>query len=104
MVIITDPPFGGRTEPILFTLQKINESYQKLNNRNDKIPLFWIYPYFMEPHITYINSEFSMLDYKIEYENHGAFGKGPKARKLGSPIRIFTTVNPRYWFKYIVAV
>lgn len=96
MVIITDPPFGGRTEPIGFTFEKIIERYQRLNNRKDKIPIFWIYPYFMEPHISHTNLEFSMLDYKVEYENHAAFGKGPKARKFGSPIRIFTTANPRY--------
>lgn len=98
IVIITDPPFGGRTEPIALTFQTINEIYQKLNQRNDNIPMFWIYPYFMETHICLTNLGFTMLDYIVEYENHGSFGNGPKARKLGSPVRIFTTVNPRYSF------
>lgn len=96
IVIVTDPPFGGRTEPIAYTLRKISKIYQKLNKRNDTIPAFWIFPYFMEQHIKFSDSNFVMLDYKVEYENHNAFNNGPKGRKQGSPVRIFTTVNPRY--------
>lgn len=50
----------------------------------------------MEPHITYSDPKFSMLDYKVEYENHTALGIGTKSRRLGSHVRMFTTVNPRY--------
>lgn len=94
MVIITDPPFGGRTEVIAFTFKQINETYRKLNNRNDDIPMFWIYPYYMEAYIRYADPNFTMLDYKVEYENHKKFSNPPK-RNWGSPVRIFTTVNPR---------
>lgn len=95
MVIITDPPFGGRTEPIALTLRQISEQSQILNRRIDRIPVFWIYPYFMEPHICHADSQFVMLDYEVEYDNHEVFSKGKKGRKLGSPVRIFTTVDPR---------
>lgn len=92
---MTDPPFGGRIEPIVVTLTCINELYKKLNMVNNDLPMFWIFPYFMEPQILNHCPNFQMLDYKVEYENHSSFQTGPKGRKQGSPVRIFTNVDSR---------
>ncbi|CAH1099304.1 unnamed protein product [Psylliodes chrysocephalus] len=94
MVLITDPPFGGRTEILSATFNRINESYKKLNDIKTDLPMFWIYPYFMEPQIVNVMPNFTMLDYKIEYDNHRSFQNSPKGRKHGSPIRLFTNLKP----------
>ncbi|CAG9817666.1 unnamed protein product [Phaedon cochleariae] len=95
IMLVTDPPFGGRTELIANTLNTINEEYKKLNDVRTDLPMFWIYPYFMEPQIRNSMPEFRMLDYKVEYENHAMFHNGLKGRKQGSPVRIFTNVDLR---------
>lgn len=94
MVLITDPPFGGRTEILSTTFKTINKEYKTINKIQEDLPIFWIYPYYMEPQILNSMSEFSMLDYKVEYDNHQSFQSGPKGRKKGSPVRVFTNVNP----------
>ena len=78
---------------------------------------FWIFPYFMESQIFIKLPKMAMLDYKVEYTNHSQFQKGihvlvsrleinsiskpyylylfkgPKGRKQGSPVRIFTNLS-----------
>ncbi|KAG5876380.1 hypothetical protein JTB14_032191 [Gonioctena quinquepunctata] len=95
MVLVTDPPFGGRTELLAQTFSTINQQYKTINNNQLELPIFWIYPYFMEPQILNYIPNFHMLDFKVEYDNHPLFQNGPKGRKQGSPVRIFTNVNPR---------
>ncbi|XP_050311109.1 rRNA N6-adenosine-methyltransferase ZCCHC4 isoform X1 [Anthonomus grandis grandis] len=93
-VLITDPPFGGRIEPLAYTLSVINKLYMGTNKTEETLPIFWIFPYFMEPQILNYLPEFNMLDYKVNYDNHPLFQGGPKGRKNGSPVRIFTNVLP----------
>ncbi|GJQ73514.1 hypothetical protein Trydic_g13868 [Trypoxylus dichotomus] len=93
-ILITDPPFGGRVELLSHTFEEINKLYQKLNKRSDSLDIMWIFPYFMEPQILNILPNFNMLDYKVGYDNHPLFQAGPKGRKYGSPVRIFTNINP----------
>lgn len=90
-----DPPFGGRVEPLADTVNTIIKEYQKINNSKDKLPVFWIFPYFMETHILNSLPDFVMLDYKVDYENHPLFTKDKNGRKYGSPVRIFTNVDPK---------
>lgn len=93
-ILVTDPPFGGRVEPISDTFLKMNKDFKKVHKTEQDLPMFWIFPYFMEPHILNSMENFSMLDYKVDYENHPLFqGKG--GRKFGSPVRIFTNLEPR---------
>ncbi|KAL3274192.1 hypothetical protein HHI36_015609 [Cryptolaemus montrouzieri] len=92
-ILITDPPFGGRIEPIADTLKKINNKFKRINRTENDLPIFWIFPYFMESHILNGMDNFSMLDYKVDYENHPLFQKGKKGRKFGSPVRIFTNLT-----------
>lgn len=94
IVLIIDPPFGGRVEPLAETLKTINKFYKTLCGTKQDLPIFWIFPYFMEPHILNFMENFSMLDYKVNYDNHPLFQRGPKGRKGGSPVRIFTNLDP----------
>lgn len=89
-----DPPFGGRTEPLINTINQIEKKYQKTNKIDNTLPIFWIFPYFMEPQIVNSLPNFSMLDYRVDYDNHALFQSGKKGRKNGSPVRIFTNVPP----------
>lgn len=92
-VLVTDPPFGGRTEPLVETFNTIRKRYKKLSNNLHDLPVFWIFPYFMEPQIINSLPEFHMSDYKVQYDNHPLFHNEPKGRKQGSPVRIFTNVD-----------
>ncbi|KAJ8951551.1 hypothetical protein NQ318_020424 [Aromia moschata] len=94
MIVVTDPPFGGRVEPIASTLGLIINDYKAVNNVKTDLPIFWIFPYFMEPQILNSLRNFKMLDYKVDYDNHSLFQDGPKGRKYGSPVRIFTNLDP----------
>ncbi|KAF5299422.1 hypothetical protein FQA39_LY11568 [Lamprigera yunnana] len=95
IVIIMDPPFGGRVELLAQTIKSINALNKRLNNIDTDIPVLLIFPYFMEPQILNSLPEFFMLDYKVDYQNHVLFQDGPKGRKQGSPVRLFTNINPQ---------
>nr|CAD7574859.1 unnamed protein product [Timema californicum] len=96
VVLVTDPPFGGRVEPLAYTLKKITQLHRKLNPEAIcDLPVLWMFPYFMEPHILANCPGYNMLDYKVDYDNHSLFASGPKARKHGSPVRIFTNLQPK---------
>lgn len=90
--IFTDPPFGCRTEPLVSTLQTLNQTYRRLNKSHDILSIFWIFPYFMEMYITSLMPEMEMIDYKIDYTNHETYHSGQDGRKQGSPVRIFTNI------------
>ncbi|XP_060596629.1 rRNA N6-adenosine-methyltransferase ZCCHC4-like [Ruditapes philippinarum] len=72
----------------------------------EKMPVFWFFPYFMEQRVVTPTSGYTMLDYKVDYDNHALF-KGEKGRKKGSPVRIFTNLPAKqiilpasegYWY------
>ncbi|XP_030758764.1 rRNA N6-adenosine-methyltransferase ZCCHC4 [Sitophilus oryzae] len=94
-VLVTDPPFGGRIEPLAETFKSIKQQYRQVNNEGRNLPIFWIFPYFMEPQLQNFLPDLKMLDYKVEYDNHPLFQNGPKGRKQGSPVRIFTNVEAK---------
>ncbi|XP_063237537.1 rRNA N6-adenosine-methyltransferase ZCCHC4 [Bacillus rossius redtenbacheri] len=96
VALVLDPPFGGRVEPLAHTVRQMSALHRELSPaRASPLPVFWIFPYFMEPQILATFPDYHMSDYKVNYENHPLFSKGPKGRKLGSPIRIFTNMSPR---------
>ncbi|XP_037716934.1 rRNA N6-adenosine-methyltransferase ZCCHC4 [Drosophila subpulchrella] len=94
LVIVTDPPFGCRTELISHTLR----SLRKLHNRINQLPftplsIFWIYPYYSANHIRQEMPEMEMSDYSINYTNHLRYTNvGKQSRFCGSPVRLFTNV------------
>lgn len=90
--VVTDPPFGCRTEPLVHTLRTIAQDYKEINGFLQILPVLWIFPYYMENYIQKEMPEMQMLDYKINYTNHDTYHSGPNGRKQGSPVRIFTNV------------
>lgn len=82
-------------EPLADGISKISKLYQSINEFTNKLPVLWIFPYFMEPQLKNSLPEYSMLDYKVDYENHSLFTDKPNGRKHGSPVRIFTNLEPR---------
>ncbi|XP_064608799.1 rRNA N6-adenosine-methyltransferase ZCCHC4-like [Liolophura sinensis] len=106
LIILMDPPFGGMVEALASTLKKISEAAN--GSKSDVLcPMFWYFPYFMEKRILEACPGLTMLDYKVDYDNHSLFHAGDKGRKEGSPVRIFTNLPPSkvvlpktegYWF------
>ena len=47
-----------------------------------ELPILWIFPYFLEPKILEHMPSLTMLDYKIEYDNHPFYQGGAKGRKV----------------------
>jgi len=114
-VIITDPPFGGMVDALVASFLKLssvlNNYKQQLCQDQENIstsertPILWFFPYFMESRIVSQYPGMTMLDYKVDYDNHNLY-KNEKKQK-GSPVRIFTNIPPEkfvlpkdqgYWF------
>lgn len=98
LVIVMDPPFGGLAEVLSASVRKIWAVWRQshFQDGTDKeLPTVWIFPYFMEPHLKAALPSLTMLDYKVDYDNHPHFkSKNMKGSKRGSPVRIFTNINP----------
>lgn len=87
--LVTDPPFGCRTEILADTIKVIDRKYRQINGHRKILPIFWIFPYFMEFYIKNCMPEMEMIDYRINYTNHDTFHCNQKGRKHGSPVRMF---------------
>ena len=88
VMVITDPPFGGRPELISQTFQTIKQDF----NCQD-FHIVWIFPYFMEHKIKIACPKLEMSDYQVTYEKLGGYKEGQEGnRNLGSPVRIFTNL------------
>ncbi|XP_062559995.1 rRNA N6-adenosine-methyltransferase ZCCHC4 [Armigeres subalbatus] len=94
LCIVTDPPFGCRTELLSYTIKRINQTYNGVNKVIQQIlPTFWIFPYFMETYIRKEMPSMEMSDYHVNYTNHRTYHSGEKGLKHGSPVRLFTNVS-----------
>ncbi|KAJ8025759.1 Zinc finger CCHC domain-containing protein 4 [Holothuria leucospilota] len=96
LVLVMDPPFGGLVDALAFGVSQIVKSWNKLVlslELNRILPVMWIFPYFMEKRIVSLLPAFTMLDYKVDYDNHSHFKNGSKSKKK-SPVRIFTNISP----------
>lgn len=91
--LVTDPPFGCRTEPLAYTIQSLTTEYKQINGHLSLLPVFWIFPYYMENYVRGEMPQMEMMDYKINYTNHDTYHDGQKGRKQGSPVRIFTNAS-----------
>jgi len=88
LVIVLDPPFGGRTELLGHCLTRIAGDWREQSGQ--KAPrVIWIFPYFSEGKIKRACPEVQMSDFQVEYDNHGEFSAAGRSKK-GSPVRIFT--------------
>ncbi|RLU20468.1 hypothetical protein DMN91_007078 [Ooceraea biroi] len=103
--LICDPPFGGRVEPISYTLKTISDLHKELNGNDDEnlatLKIMFIFPYFMEhimkeksnpPSVPGGLKDLKMSDYKVDYDNHPLFVSGEQGKQRGSPVRIFTNI------------
>ncbi|KAL4227371.1 rRNA N6-adenosine-methyltransferase zcchc4 [Mactra antiquata] len=108
VAIVTDPPFGVMVDALYKTLNIVQEEWRTARGIEDttEMPVFWFFPYFMEKRVNMSCPSYSMLDYKVDYDNHDLF-RGDKGRKKGSPVRIFTNLSPKliplpqddgYWY------
>lgn len=98
VVLVMDPPFGGLTEVLSFSVKNIWDAWRQAHFHGEsgvELPTVWIFPYFMEPHMKAALPSFNMLDYKVDYDNHPCFkSKSQKGSKRGSPVRLFTNMKP----------
>ncbi|XP_017839600.1 rRNA N6-adenosine-methyltransferase ZCCHC4 isoform X2 [Drosophila busckii] len=95
LLIVTDPPFGCRTELIAHTLRSLRRLHNDLNELpvNTPLSIFWVYPYYMGNYIRKDMPELAACDYKLNYTNHERYTNvGPSSRSYGSPVRVFTNV------------
>lgn len=107
--LICDPPFGGRVEPMSYTIKLIFDLHRKLNdNDNVTLRIMFMFPYFMErimreksnpPSVGGGLRDLKMSDYKVDYDNHPLFVPPSEARggarRRGTPVRIFTNIPLR---------
>ena len=91
VLVITDPPFGGRPELIGQTLKRIANDLGQVQ----KYHFMWIFPYYMEHQIRRLDMNIQMSDYQVTYDQESNYRQGHAQagkRKLGSPVRIFTNL------------
>jgi len=49
LLVVTDPPFGGRYELVANTFERIKEDFFSTRNVTDvNVHLIWVFPYFFE--------------------------------------------------------
>jgi len=119
-VVVVDPPFGGRLQPLVATLttlsgfwinRKHNKDLKDMDQTMDTsdstvstittpgesflLPSFIALPYFLESVVTKEKAEFQMVDLKLYYQNHPMFQNSKKnPNSKGSPIRLFSNIIP----------
>lgn len=93
LVVVTDPPFGGKCVLIARTLSAITQKWRNYHGLLRIPQIFWIFPYFMENQITSCMDNLYMTDFQVDYNNHKTFQNGHGGRKSGSPVRVFTNVD-----------
>ncbi|XP_054766618.2 rRNA N6-adenosine-methyltransferase ZCCHC4-like [Lytechinus pictus] len=95
VVMVTDPPFGGMVDALASGVRWIMEMWRSnVTHVGRALPVMWIFPYFLEHRIKESIEGLKMLDYKVDYDNHPLFKGGPDGKKKGSPVRIFTNLDP----------
>ena len=71
ILIVTDPPFGGKCELIGRTLKCIQKDVINLSGDHDQIHTMWIFPYYMERFIQQEIPSIKMSDYQVCYSSNG---------------------------------
>lgn len=94
LLVVLDPPFGGLVDVLALSLLRIGQDFidDQMPNREYLPQTIWAFPYFMEPRIVKKLSSFTMLDYRVEYENASNRSKGDN--KIGTMVRLFTNLDP----------
>ncbi|KAK8726740.1 hypothetical protein OTU49_010036, partial [Cherax quadricarinatus] len=94
LVIVTDPPFGGRMELLAHNLKQIQDDWRRSRGLDShrELPVLFVFPYFMEQQVISSLPSFTMLDYQVDYDNHPLYSSGPKGMKNGSAVRVFVNL------------
>ena len=74
ILVITDPPFGGKCELVGRTFNCIREDIMQLRNMKCKVDLMWIFPYYMERQILFEIPSIKMSDFQVCYQGNGKHG------------------------------
>ena len=69
VLVITDPPFGGRPELIGHTLNRIANDLGQVQ----KYHFMWIFPYYMEHQIRRLDMNIKMSDYQVTYDQESNY-------------------------------
>ncbi|XP_074659207.1 rRNA N(6)-adenosine-methyltransferase ZCCHC4-like [Tubulanus polymorphus] len=94
LVVLIDPPFGGRIDVLSSTVRKIEADWRKQAQCDSEVLSLMLFcPYFMEPRILESLPAIKMLDFKVDYTNHATFHQ--TGNKNGSVVRVFTNISPR---------
>lgn len=88
VVLIMDPPFSAREEPLSYTLSKFQSLFESFNV-GAILPVIWIFPYFKEKEVLRSLPGMVMLDYDVTYLNQKQFDGSKKT----SVVRIFTNLD-----------
>lgn len=91
LLIILDPPFGAKTELISHSLDRVINQLEMFSI-SASASIVWVFPYFMERQILQSRNDLAMSDYKVTYSGHARFNGAESGRKLGSPVRVFTSI------------
>jgi len=95
LLVILDPPFGAKTELISHSLSRVTDQLEMLSI-SATVSTIWVFPYFMERQVKQYQPNLLMSDYRVTYSGHVQFGDKEDqvagARKLGSPVRLFTSI------------
>ncbi|KAK7073862.1 rRNA N6-adenosine-methyltransferase zcchc4 [Halocaridina rubra] len=96
MVVVSDPPFGGRMELLGHNLLTVQNEWRDANKltKADQLSVLFIFPYFMEPQVLENLPKFTMLDYQVDYDNHPLYSSGMKGMINGSAVRVFVNDHP----------
>lgn len=96
LVVVSDPPFGGRMELLAHNLLTIQNEWRVVNKLSEEsqLSVFFIFPYFMEPQVLGQLPNFVMLDYQVDYDNHPLYSSGPKGMTQGSAVRVYVNDRP----------
>ncbi|XP_023234754.1 zinc finger CCHC domain-containing protein 4-like [Centruroides sculpturatus] len=97
IVVLLDPPFGGHVDALMQTYKTISRKWTSITGVKTELPILLFNPYFMEPRLTEAMPSLVMMDYKVQYINHSSFHNNQKGRKFGSPVRIFTNIEAKYF-------
>lgn len=86
ILVVTDPPFGGKCELIGRTLEHIKENVNQMSSSGlNKFDVMWIFPYYMERQIQKEIPGIKMSDFQVCYENNDKqrYKDGLEAGKQG---------------------
>ena len=98
LVVIIDPPFGGRVDAMKISVQSIKQDVKAVR-KNSKVSIALVFPYFNEVEVLESFPKLKVCDVPLTYKNHRKMSD-PRT----SPVRVFTSFKIRkdfgksFWF------